>query len=55
MCTLEFHLFTLYMGVLNFGQTIWDKTPSVIGNILGTHMGTFWGLDGNIWEQGEKI
>jgi hypothetical protein len=50
MCTLGFYLFILYIGVLNFGQIIWDKTHVLLGTSWGTHVGTFWELNGNIWE-----
>jgi hypothetical protein len=31
MCTLGFHLFSLYTKELNFRQTIWDKTQVLLG------------------------
>jgi hypothetical protein len=42
MCTLGFHLFSLYTWELNFGQTIWDKTQELLGTSWGMHLGTFW-------------
>jgi len=42
-----FHIFNLYKLELNCGKTIWDKTKVLLGTSWGTHLGTFWELDGN--------
>jgi hypothetical protein len=38
----RFHLFSIYTGELNFGQTIWDKTQVLLGTYWGMHLGTHW-------------
>jgi hypothetical protein len=55
----HFHLFSLYIWELNFGQTIWDhKTQVLLGTSSGMHLGTLWELNGNMlrtWEPFENM
>jgi len=58
ICSIRFHLFSLYTWELNFRQTIWDKAEVQIGNIVGEmHLRTLWEL-GNLmrthWEHEKK-
>jgi hypothetical protein len=60
MCTLGFHLVSLYTGELNFEQTILNKTKALLGTSRGTHLETLWELRhfgnmmGTHWEQEKK-
>jgi hypothetical protein len=53
MCTPALHLFTLFKGELNFGQTIWDKNQVLLGTSWGNTLGT-WEHDGNKDEKQEN-